>query len=59
MERWTAEHRAYIVEHYFKIGESVVRTQRAFRTQFQIPLYQFVWIKIKILLQNSPKTAIT
>ncbi|PSN47210.1 hypothetical protein C0J52_07880 [Blattella germanica] len=37
MERWTAEHRAYIAELYFKTGESVVRTQHAFRTQFQIP----------------------
>jgi hypothetical protein len=32
MEQWTAQHRAFVVEAYFKNGHSAVTTQRLFRT---------------------------
>ncbi|KAL4706106.1 hypothetical protein ACJJTC_017886 [Scirpophaga incertulas] len=31
MEQWSAEHRAFVVEAYFKSGDSVVAVQRQFR----------------------------
>lgn len=34
--RWTNEQRAFAVEAYFCNGHSVVATQRAFRTRFNI-----------------------
>ena len=37
MEQWTAQHRALVVEAYFKNGDSAVTTQRLFRIHFNIP----------------------
>jgi transposase-like protein len=37
MERWTEQHRAFVVEAYFKNGDSVVTTKRLFRRRFNIP----------------------
>lgn len=34
MERWSAAHRAFVIEAYFKSGDSVVATQRRFRQRF-------------------------
>jgi len=31
MKQWTAQHRAFVVEAYFKNGDSAVPTQRLFR----------------------------
>lgn len=36
MDVWSAEHRAFIVETFLKNGESVVKTQRAFRLRFNV-----------------------
>lgn len=36
MEVWTAEHRAFVIETFFKNGDSVVKTQRVFRFQFNV-----------------------
>ncbi|GFG33055.1 hypothetical protein Cfor_00061, partial [Coptotermes formosanus] len=36
-ERWTAQHREFVVEAYFKNGYSVVKTQRLCRTHFNVP----------------------
>ena len=36
MNRWSAEHRAFVVESMLKNNESVVATQRAFRQHFNI-----------------------
>jgi len=37
MEQWTAQHCAFIVEAYFKNGDSAISTQRLFRRHFNIP----------------------
>ena len=37
MEQWSSEHRAFVVETYFKNGDSVVVTQRLFRQHFNVP----------------------
>ena len=36
-EPWTAQHCAFVVEAYFKNGDSAVTTQRLFRRHFKIP----------------------
>ena len=36
MEQWTAQHRAFVIEAYFKNGDSAVTTQRLFRIHFNI-----------------------
>ena len=36
MEPWSVQHRAFVVEAYFKNGDSVVRTQRLFRRNFHV-----------------------
>lgn len=36
MEWWTAEHRAFVVEAFFKSGDSVVAVQRQFRRRFNV-----------------------
>jgi len=36
MVQWTAQHRAFVAEVYFKNGDSAVSTQRLFRSQFNI-----------------------
>ena len=37
MEQWTAEHRAFVVEAYFKNGDSAVTAQRLLHRHFNIP----------------------
>lgn len=34
--RWSKEQRAFTVEAYFSNGRSIIKTQRAFRTRFNI-----------------------
>lgn len=36
MESWTSQHRAFVVETFFKHGDSVTVTQRKFRSHFHI-----------------------
>lgn len=36
MEQWSSEHRSFVVETYFKNGDSVVATQRHFRRHFNV-----------------------
>ena len=36
MERWSAEHRVFLVETFFKNNDSVIVRQRAFRRHFNI-----------------------
>lgn len=36
MERWSNEHRAFVIETFFKSGDSVIRTQRLFRQHFGV-----------------------
>jgi len=36
MEQWTAQYRAFVVEAYFKNGDSAITTQRLFRRHFNI-----------------------
>jgi len=37
MAQWTVQHRAFVVEAYFKNGDSAITTQRLFRRHFNIP----------------------
>jgi len=37
MEQWTTQHHAFVIEAYFKNGDSAVTTQRLFRRHFNIP----------------------
>jgi len=39
MEQWTAQHRAFVVEAFFKNSDSAVTTQRLFRRHFNIPCH--------------------
>ena len=34
---WTARHRAFVVEAFFKSGDSIMTTQRLFRREFNVP----------------------
>ena len=34
---WTARHRAFVVEAFFKSGDSVITTQRLFQREFNVP----------------------
>ena len=34
--QWSDEQRGFVVETFFKNGDSVIATQRAFRTHFQL-----------------------
>lgn len=36
MEQWSAEHRAFVVEAFFKSGDSCVAVQRQFRRRFNV-----------------------
>ena len=57
MEQWTAQHHAFIVEAYFKNGDSAVTTQRLFRRHFNIPRHGRVPCRntIKEWVQNFGK----
>jgi transposase-like protein len=59
MERWTAQHRAFFVEGYFKNGCSVVKTQRLCRTYFNVPRRGYVPCRntIKAWVQNFRQSA--
>ncbi|GFG32714.1 hypothetical protein Cfor_06476 [Coptotermes formosanus] len=59
MDRWTAQHRAFIVETYFKNGDSVVKTQRLCCTHFNIPRRGCVSCRniIKACVQNFRQIA--
>jgi len=59
MEQWTAQHRAFVVEAYFKNGDSAVTTQRLFRGHFNIPCHGRVPCcnTIKEWVQNFQKNA--
>jgi hypothetical protein len=37
MEPWTVQHRDFVVEAFYKNGDSAVTTQRLFRRHFNIP----------------------
>ena len=54
MELWTAHHRAFVVEAYFKNGDSAVTTRRLFRRHFNIPRHGSVPCRnaIKEWIQN-------
>lgn len=58
MERWTAQHRVFVVETFFKNAESVTTTQRKFRLQFNIPRNGAIPTRNTILLwvQNFRET---
>jgi hypothetical protein len=47
---WTGEHRAFVVEAYFKNSDSVIATQRQFRTHFIVGRHGRVPDKKTILL---------
>ena len=47
MEQWTAQHRAFVVEAYFKNGDSPITT-RLFRRRFNIPHHGRVSCRITI-----------
>ena len=36
---WTARHRAFVVEAFFKNGDSVITTQHLFRREFNVPCH--------------------
>ena len=59
MEQWTAQHRAFVVEAYFKNGDSAVPTQRLFRRHFNLPRHGLVPCRntIKELVQNFRENA--
>ena len=59
MEQWTAQHGAFVVEAYFKNGDSAVTTQRLFRRHFNIPSHGRVPCRntIKELVQNFRENA--
>ena len=42
MGQWTTQHCAFVVEAYFKNGDSAVTTQRLFRRHFNIPRHGHV-----------------
>ena len=39
---WTARHRAFVVEAFFKSGDSVITTNRLFRREFNVPRHSAV-----------------
>jgi hypothetical protein len=50
MEQWTAEHRAFIVETFFKTGDSVTLTQWRFCVRFNVGRHAKVPSRNTILL---------
>jgi len=50
MEQWSPEHRAFVVETFFKNGESVIVTQRKFRLHFNVPHHERIPSRNTILL---------
>ena len=56
---WTAQHRALVVETFFKSGESIIKTQRLFRREFNVPRHDAVPSSntIKLWIRNLRETA--
>ena len=50
MEQWSPQHRAFVVETFFKNGESVIVTQRKFRLHFNVPRHGRIPSRNTILL---------
>jgi hypothetical protein len=48
--QWSDEHRGFVMEAFFKHGESVTETQRAFRTRFGLRANESVPDQKTILL---------
>lgn len=61
MEQWSSAHRAFVVETYFKSGDSVVVTQRQFRRHFNVPCGGRIPSRntIKLWVQNFRSTGST
>ena len=59
VEQWTAQHRAFVVETYFKDGDSAFTTQRLFRRLFNIPRHGRVPCRnaVKEWVQNFRENA--
>ena len=59
MEQWTEQHRAFVVEPYFKNGDSAVTTQGLFCIHFNIPSHGHVPCRntIKEWVQNFRENA--
>lgn len=59
MEAWRSEHRAFVIETYFKNSDSVIATQRLFRTHFNIGRHGSVPCRntIKLWVQNFRRSA--
>ena len=59
MEQWTAQHRVFVVEAYFKNDDSAVTTQGLFRIHFKIPRHGRVSCRytIKEWVQNFRENA--
>jgi len=60
MEQWTVQHRAFVVEAYFKNGDSAARTQQLFLRPFNIPRHGRVPCRntIKEWVQNFRENAL-
>ena len=56
---WTARHRAFVMEAFFKSGESIIKTQRLFRREFNVPRHDAVPSSntIKLWIRNLRETA--
>jgi len=50
MEQWSPQHRAFVVETFFKNGESVIVAQRKFRLHFNVPRHGRIPSRNMILL---------
>jgi hypothetical protein len=59
MDQWTVQHRAFVIEAFFKNSESVTVTQRLFRNNFHIPRHGRVPCRntIKQWVSNFRNTA--
>ena len=59
LEQWTGQHGAFVVEDYFKNGDSAVTTQRLFRRHYKIPRHGRVPCRntVKEWIQNFRENA--
>jgi hypothetical protein len=57
MERWSVEHRAFVVETYFKNNDSVL-TQRIFRRHFNNSSERMSLFAILLLLEISQEQGV-
>ena len=56
MEQCTAQYRAFVIEAYFKNGDSAVTTQRLFRRHLNIPHHGRVPCRNNIKIMGTEKT---